>query len=186
MSPSILVHKDKILHLNGNTFLQTNDRPHKVKLVGGASGGPRIITATAQVILKIIGLGISVLPAVIQPRYHHQLVPYLLYAENHIIGVLKPTDISFMNNIINSTTFNPLYINDAKKRMKYLVKGNKNNINFNMNLDRLNILEQNYGHNISYTTSTAITQFISISSITGEMTAIADPRKGGIPSGVNF
>ncbi len=58
MSPSILV-----------------DSTGQVKLIGGASGGPRIITATAQVILNIIGRGMDLLTAVVSPRLHNQLFP---------------------------------------------------------------------------------------------------------------
>eukprot|EP01035_Chromulina_nebulosa_P037006 gene37006-49933_t len=42
---------------------------------GGASGGPRIITSTAQVILNYIGKGMQLLQAVVQPRIHTQLLP---------------------------------------------------------------------------------------------------------------
>lgn len=59
MSPSILVNKS-----NG-----------KVRLIGGASGGPMIITATAQVILNHIGKGLDILASVAAPRIHSQLYP---------------------------------------------------------------------------------------------------------------
>lgn len=59
MSPSILIDSSS----------------GKVKLIGGASGGPRIITATAQVILNVIGRGMDLLTAVVSPRLHNQLFP---------------------------------------------------------------------------------------------------------------
>jgi len=66
MSPSILVGSNA-----------------KVRLVGGASGGPRIITATAQVILNTIGRGYDILKAVISPRLHSQLLADTVYVEQH-------------------------------------------------------------------------------------------------------
>jgi gamma-glutamyltranspeptidase len=46
-----------------------------------ASGGPRIITATAQVLLNVIARGMDPLAAVNTPRIHHQLIPDIVYAE---------------------------------------------------------------------------------------------------------
>lgn len=58
MSPSILL-----------------DTAGNVRLVGGGSGGPRIITATAQVILNYLGKGMDLLSSMISPRLHNQLLP---------------------------------------------------------------------------------------------------------------
>ena len=44
-------------------------------LVVGASGGPRIITATLEVLLAVLEGGSSVQEAVALPRYHHQWLP---------------------------------------------------------------------------------------------------------------
>ncbi|GAQ91012.1 gamma-glutamyltranspeptidase [Klebsormidium nitens] len=57
MSPTIVVH-------NG-----------VVRMVAGASGGPRIITGTAQVLLNFLAGGKDPLAAVVAPRIHHQLIP---------------------------------------------------------------------------------------------------------------
>lgn len=54
----------------------------RVRLIGGASGGPRIITATAQVLLNFLGKGMSLLDAVIEPRIHSQLLPETVYLED--------------------------------------------------------------------------------------------------------
>lgn len=51
------------------------DRTRNVELVVGASGGPRIITSTAQVILHALVFGMSVNDAVAAPRLHHQWQP---------------------------------------------------------------------------------------------------------------
>jgi gamma-glutamyltranspeptidase / glutathione hydrolase / leukotriene-C4 hydrolase len=54
-----------------------------VRLTGGASGGPRIITATAQVLLNYLGRGYDLLNAVKAPRLHSQLLPNEVYDEQH-------------------------------------------------------------------------------------------------------
>jgi gamma-glutamyltranspeptidase/glutathione hydrolase/leukotriene-C4 hydrolase len=56
--------------------------PPRVVAVAGASGGPRIITAVAQVLLNVLALNMSPLDAVDAPRVHHQLVPDKVFAEN--------------------------------------------------------------------------------------------------------
>jgi gamma-glutamyltranspeptidase len=66
------------------------DKDGKLRLLGGASGGPIIITATAQVILNYIAKGMSLLDAVIAPRIHSQLLPNILYFENNT-ELLYPT-----------------------------------------------------------------------------------------------
>lgn len=69
----------------------------KVRLVGGASGGPRIITGTAQMILNSIGRGMDLLTAVTSPRIHTQLFPNTLCVENHTyvseVDLLLPAGI---------------------------------------------------------------------------------------------
>src|SRR5262249_35369770 len=50
-------------------------RDDRVALVAGASGGPRIISATLEVILNVIVGGMTVDQAVTAPRLHHQWMP---------------------------------------------------------------------------------------------------------------
>ena len=58
----------------------------RVRLVAGASGGPRIITATAQTLLGVLALGRTPLAAVDAPRLHHQLLADVLKFElNHTL-----------------------------------------------------------------------------------------------------
>jgi gamma-glutamyltranspeptidase/glutathione hydrolase len=64
MSPSIIVR-------NGLTIM-----------TAGASGGPRIITATAQVILRVLQGGDGAVDAVEAPRIHHQWTPDRVRVEN--------------------------------------------------------------------------------------------------------
>eukprot|EP01129_Flabellula_baltica_P005271 TRINITY_DN1894_c0_g1_i1.p1 TRINITY_DN1894_c0_g1~~TRINITY_DN1894_c0_g1_i1.p1 ORF type:complete len:545 (+),score=123.34 TRINITY_DN1894_c0_g1_i1:3-1637(+) len=50
----------------------------KTKLVIGASGGPRIISATAQVILNVVDYKMDIKRAIEAPRVHHQNLPEVL------------------------------------------------------------------------------------------------------------
>ena len=51
----------------------------KPVLAVGASGGPRIITGTLQVMLNVIEYGMPVGDAIEQPRLHHQWQPNVVY-----------------------------------------------------------------------------------------------------------
>lgn len=53
----------------------------EVLLVVGAAGGPRIITATSQVILNVIDHRMSLADAMRAPRIHHQALPDTLMVE---------------------------------------------------------------------------------------------------------
>lgn len=64
MSPTIILH---------------NNAPY---LVVGASGGPRIISATLQAILNVIDFGDILGDALSAPRIHHQLIPNVLWMES--------------------------------------------------------------------------------------------------------
>ena len=54
----------------------------RVVLVAGASGGPRIITATTQCILNCLLFDMTSGRAVAAPRFHHQWMPNVLQFEN--------------------------------------------------------------------------------------------------------
>jgi len=62
------------------------DKAGKVELVAGASGGPRIITATTQVILNVLLLQCSPAEAVSRARVHHQWMPNVLEIEAEFPG----------------------------------------------------------------------------------------------------
>ncbi len=57
-----------------------------VEVVAGASGGPRIITATAQAILACVLEGAGADEAVARPRWHHQWMPDVLRVEECWLG----------------------------------------------------------------------------------------------------
>jgi gamma-glutamyltranspeptidase/glutathione hydrolase len=50
-------------------------------LVTGSPGGPRIITATLEVILNFLDYGMNIQDAVNAPRYHEQWLPDVVYLE---------------------------------------------------------------------------------------------------------
>lgn len=75
MSPTIVLDPD------GNVFA-----------IAGASGGPRIITGTLQVLLNVLG-GMDAGEAVARPRLHHQWMPY----ETHV----EPGFHSIILNVFN-------------------------------------------------------------------------------------
>lgn len=54
---------------------------HGVELVTGAAGGPRIISATLQVLLNVMVFGLDARKAVAEPRVHAQWEPDLLFHE---------------------------------------------------------------------------------------------------------
>jgi gamma-glutamyltranspeptidase / glutathione hydrolase len=58
------------------------DRSGQLLLVVGAAGGPRIITATSQVILNVIEHHMSLPDAMRAPRLHHQALPDTIRFEN--------------------------------------------------------------------------------------------------------
>jgi gamma-glutamyltranspeptidase/glutathione hydrolase len=57
------------------------DSAGRVEAVAGASGGPRIISATAQVLLNALCFDMPAGQAVAAPRIHHQWMPEVLYIE---------------------------------------------------------------------------------------------------------
>ncbi len=60
----------------------------KAEVVAGASGGPRIITATLLTLLNMVRSDMPVDDAVAQPRYHHQWLPETLFVEPDLMPLL--------------------------------------------------------------------------------------------------
>lgn len=54
----------------------------RVTLIVGASGGPRIITATTQCILNCVMFGMTPQQSIQQARFHHQWLPNVLVVED--------------------------------------------------------------------------------------------------------
>jgi gamma-glutamyltranspeptidase/glutathione hydrolase/leukotriene-C4 hydrolase len=72
MSPTLVFRPD----------VMQNGAPLRLRAVLGASGGPRIITATSQVLMRLLAYGANVTDAVRQPRIHHQLLPNAVMVED--------------------------------------------------------------------------------------------------------
>jgi gamma-glutamyltranspeptidase/glutathione hydrolase len=68
----------------------------RLLLVAGAAGGPRIITATTQLILDVIDHRMSLADAMRAPRIHHQAWPDSLLFER---GGLTPSAISALQSM---------------------------------------------------------------------------------------
>ena len=64
-------------------------RDGKVVYVAGASGGPRIISATLQVLLNMTRFDMSPEDAVAAPRFHHQWLPDELLLEGELTAPLE-------------------------------------------------------------------------------------------------
>ena len=65
------------------------DENGEILAIVGASGGPRIITSTMQVLLNVMG-GMDAGAAVARPRLHHQWMPYeTLFEEGFDVRVLN-------------------------------------------------------------------------------------------------
>ncbi len=75
MSPTIVLHSQ-------------NGAPPKVRLVIGASGGPRIISGTLQAALNVLAFNQNAWAAVTAPRFHHQWQPDELELEPALSTVL--------------------------------------------------------------------------------------------------
>ena len=70
------------------TIVVEGDRP---VLIVGASGGPRIISATLQTILNALDFRMPIEEAVAAPRIHHQWKPNVLRVEGEIPGAVGAT-----------------------------------------------------------------------------------------------
>lgn len=81
------------------------DKDGKVEAVAGASGGPRIITGTAQALLNALVLGLPAGEAVARPRMHHQWMPNLLEIEDNYPGRWQGIEVRFwMQKLHHQTT----------------------------------------------------------------------------------
>lgn len=63
------------------------DKDGDVKLVIGASGGTKIVTAISQVIMRALWCDQNIKEAVDAPRFHHQLYPMQVQYEYGTIEV---------------------------------------------------------------------------------------------------
>jgi gamma-glutamyltranspeptidase len=129
MSPTLIFYKDELL------------------LAVGASGGPKIISAVSQVIMRHLLLGQPIDEAVAHPRLHNQLIYH-------------GASVTNVDNV---------YVD------KYRLLLNVSDVTRNALLRRgQTLLDVDY---------TGAVQAIAIDRDTGQLVAVCDPRKGGIPAG---
>ncbi|MEO1129310.1 MAG: gamma-glutamyltransferase [Planctomycetota bacterium] len=74
------------------------DAEGRVEVIAGASGGPRIITGTVQVILEAID-GASARQAMTMPRIHHQWSPDAVYTEEFVSPGGARFDPAFLDGL---------------------------------------------------------------------------------------
>jgi gamma-glutamyltranspeptidase/glutathione hydrolase len=74
----------------------------KVALIAGASGGPRIITATTQSIVNSLWFGMGPQQAVSSPRFHHQWKPDHLELEQPLMTDAIQSDLRGRGHEIRS------------------------------------------------------------------------------------
>jgi hypothetical protein len=101
-------------------FILINPKTHKPRLAGGASGGPVIITSTAQVLLNVIARGKSLLQAYVVPRIHSQLYPNTVQYES-LSGLNSWDDIDVYNTLdVDASPARDYYYNGYVMRRKML------------------------------------------------------------------
>lgn len=72
------------------------EKNNNLALVAGASGGPRIVSALAQFLVKFLAEGLDIFSALVEPRLHHQLLPNKIFAENWDSYHYDNTTLSFL------------------------------------------------------------------------------------------
>ncbi len=128
----------------------------EVELIVGASGGPRIITATVQAILNAVTFDMSAEDAVTSPRVHDQLWPLALYMEPEwdLGGQMDPDDVVALQKWMKT--------NKRNERMRFDLTG--------------------IGHSLRRMEHVGAVQLIK--RVEGGYEAAGDPRKGGGGAGV--
>ena len=81
------------------TIVMDGDR---VRLIAGASGGPRIINGTLQAIVDVLLFGMTPVEALDQPRFHHQWMPDRLDFETRWSNTQVIDDMRSMGYSIGS------------------------------------------------------------------------------------
>lgn len=76
----------------------------KVKMIAGAAGGPRIITATLQNVLNVLLFGMNAQQANAAPRIHHQWYPDQLYVDNLSMSADTKSFLELMGHTIRETS----------------------------------------------------------------------------------
>jgi len=163
MSPTIVTRR-RGARSSANRDAEEEEEAGEERLVAvaGASGGPRIITSVAQILLNALVRGMSPLDAVNAPRVHHQLTPNVAFAENQ-------TAVGGGGRSSSSSSRGGGTSGGDSRERKFA----------EADAEAL----RRRGHEVRYTSAlTATTQLIVVDEETGRVHAVSDARKGGRPA----
>ena len=160
MSPTIVTRRGARSSANRDAEEEAGEE--RLVAVAGASGGPRIITSVAQILLNALVRGMSPLDAVNAPRVHHQLTPNVAFAENQ-------TAVGGGGRSSSSSSRGGGTSGGDSRERKFA----------EADAEAL----RRRGHEVRYTSAlTATTQLIVVDEETGRVHAVSDARKGGRPA----
>jgi len=83
-SPANYIQPKKRPMSSMSPIIVYNKNSGKVKMVVGASGGSRIISATAQTLIRTLVFNQTVKEAIDAPRFHNQFIPYFTEYERTV------------------------------------------------------------------------------------------------------
>jgi len=133
------------------------DADRRVVAIAGASGGPRIISGVAQVLLNALEFEMDAEAAVSAPRVHHQWIPNILALEPALNPDSDPGEISAIQQL-----------QEMMGRVQRLA--------------RMQAELESKGHNLGGVDIAGVVQLIVRKGEGYE--AASDPRKGGAPAGI--
>lgn len=135
------------------------DAQGDVEAVVGASGGPRIITGTLEVLLNAIVWSMDAQRAVREPRYHHQWIPNVVAFEEDLDAQrIQPGERS------------PEGMQSLMGKVKAL--------------QALRLGLKKKGHNLGSIETVGVVQLVLRAPDGDGYEAACDPRKGGAPAGI--
>jgi gamma-glutamyltranspeptidase / glutathione hydrolase len=152
-------------------------RPEAIALVAGASGGPRIITATIQAAMNVIAFDMPAEAAVTLPRFHHQWSPDTLFLEPPLRAV-SAAPASTKDIVVESRAGDTTSSSSS-------AAGNATTGAATSQPAALSALEaalRSLGHKTNERPSVGTVQLIR-ETRAGGWDAASDPRKGGKPAG---
>lgn len=98
-------------------LIVTRKQSGRVHLVTGAAGGSRIISTVVQILLRTLWLNQTIKEAIDAPRFHHQLMPNILYYEfgvlQSIINALESKGHKTIRTQTNTVACGIEYFNDT-------------------------------------------------------------------------
>lgn len=156
-------------------FVMADGETGAARLVGGASGGPKIITTSAQVLLNVIGRGMSLLQAFLEPRLHSQLYPdEVTYESISGLEAWGSSGNGLIGPVLKGGDGGSTDGNKGDSSDGYVITAESSTI------DALT----SRGHTVRATGIAGVAQFISVDPDTREMLGVSDPRKNGKAYGV--